>query len=313
MDIDGLSGVELRHLRALLAVRETSSFSRAAVQLGYAQSAVSQQIAALERAVGVSLVQRPGGPRPVSLTEAGEMLARHAERVESHLAAASADLRALAAGETGCVRIGIFQSAGARVLPEILAEYRERRPRVEIELVERRDDRRLLDLVTVGSLDVSFGVLYEDDPPDPRLVHRVLLEDPFVLLAPPRSPLARRASVSLRELAGVDLIAAGTCPVDLSVENAFTHAGATRTIVFRTDDNLTMQRLVGAGLGHAVVPELTVERGPHAGPAVVIPLVDPPRPRRIAIFGAANRYRSPAVRSFIETAAAAFAEEPVAA
>ena len=100
-DSDSYSAIEMRHLRALVAVGRTSSFSRAANELGYAQSAVSQQIAALERIVGVALVERPGGPRPVSLTPQGQVLVRHAERMLARLAVARGDLLALAAGEAG--------------------------------------------------------------------------------------------------------------------------------------------------------------------------------------------------------------------
>src|SRR5918995_7225999 len=91
-------GVELRHLAALQAVAEEGSFGRAAQRLGYTQSAVSQQLAMLERIVGERLVERPGGPRPVSLTEAGELLVRHADGIMARLAAAQADVAALAAG-----------------------------------------------------------------------------------------------------------------------------------------------------------------------------------------------------------------------
>src|SRR5438270_6018787 len=121
MTADGLVGVEARHLAALQAVAEESSFSRAAERLGYAQSAVSQQIAALEKVVGLRLVERPGGPRPVSLTEAGRVLSHHADHIQARLGAARADLDALAAGVAGTVRVGTFQSAGARILPAVLA------------------------------------------------------------------------------------------------------------------------------------------------------------------------------------------------
>src|SRR5215203_7038545 len=109
-------GVELRHLAALEAVAREGSFGRAAESLGYTQSAISQQIQTLERLVGERLLERPGGPRAVSLTEAGRLLLRHAEAVVARLQAAQADMSALASGEGGRLRIGTFQSVGARVL-----------------------------------------------------------------------------------------------------------------------------------------------------------------------------------------------------
>src|SRR5205814_3055689 len=91
-------GVQLRHLAALEAVARTRSFGAAARELGYTQSAVSQQIAQLEKLVGQRLVERPGGPRRVDLTEAGRLLLRHADSIVAHLDAAQADMAALAEG-----------------------------------------------------------------------------------------------------------------------------------------------------------------------------------------------------------------------
>src|SRR5437764_11380632 len=129
MEPDSWLGVEVRHLAALQALAAEHSFGRAAGRLGYTQSAVSQQIAMLERIVGERLVERPGGPRPISLTEAGELLLRHAQSIVSRLEAAHADLAALRAGEAGALRVGTFQSAGARLLPDIRLRYGERRPK----------------------------------------------------------------------------------------------------------------------------------------------------------------------------------------
>src|ERR687883_1811718 len=116
-------GVELRHLAALQALAEEGSFGRAAHKLGYTQSAVSQQIATLERVVGERLVERPGGPRPVTLTEAGRILLRHAESIIARLQAAQADLAALSAGDAGSLRVGTFQSVGAKLLPEVMRRF----------------------------------------------------------------------------------------------------------------------------------------------------------------------------------------------
>src|SRR6266566_3719893 len=91
-EYDQWLGVEMRHLAALEAVAEEGSFGRAARRLGYTQSAVSQQIAQLEKVVGAKLVERPGGPRAVSLTDAGRLLLRHADAIVARLAAAQADM-----------------------------------------------------------------------------------------------------------------------------------------------------------------------------------------------------------------------------
>ena len=157
MSADGLVGVEARHLAALQAIAEERSFSRAAERLGYAQSAVSQQIAALERAVGLKLVERPGGPRPVSLTEAGEVVLRHADRLLARLGALRADLDQLIAGESGTIRVGTFQSAGARILPGVVREFRARWPEVRVEIREELDESILLDGVASGALDLTFA------------------------------------------------------------------------------------------------------------------------------------------------------------
>ena len=126
-------GVEVRHFAALDAVAREGSFGRAADRLGYTQSAVSQQIATLERIVGETLVERPGGPRAVSLTEAGALLLRHAEAIVARLDAARADIASLRAGETGTLRVGdlpVGRRAGAAgrhaPLPRGLARHRAR-------------------------------------------------------------------------------------------------------------------------------------------------------------------------------------------
>ena len=159
-------GLELRHLVALKAIAEEGTFGRAAQRLGYTQSAISQQIAMLERIVGQKLIDRPGGPRPVSLTEAGELLLRHADAIAARLQAAQADLAALDAGDAGPLRIGTYQSVGAKVLPQLLREFSEQWPQVEITLQESADDGELVRLVERGELDLSFVVL----PLDPGAV-----------------------------------------------------------------------------------------------------------------------------------------------
>src|SRR5262245_65622210 len=156
MRSDGWLGLELRHLVALKAVADEGAFGRAAQSLGYTQSAVSQQIAALERIVGARLIDRPGGPRPVTLTEAGRLLLSHAEGVTARLQAAQADLAALGAGDAGPLRIGTYQSVGAKILPTLLRTFCAEWPKVDITLLERTDDRDRLTLGQPGHRDLSL-------------------------------------------------------------------------------------------------------------------------------------------------------------
>ncbi|MGH3029897.1 MAG: LysR family transcriptional regulator [Gaiellaceae bacterium] len=299
MGADGWLGVELRHLAALQAVAEEGSFGRAAERLGYTQSAVSQQIAALERIVGQRLVERPGGPRPVSLTEAGDLLLRHASGIVARLQAAQADLAAFAEGSVGTLRVGTYQSVGARVLPRLLREFRESWPKVDIQLTEAADDGRLLELVERGELDLCFVMLPVGEGPFETLD---LMRDPHVLVLPTDSPLARRRRTpTLREVAGLPLIGFRQCRSLHQVETRFRDAGLEPRVVFRSDDNGTIQGLVAAGMGAALVPLLSVEPG-HEGIAVVR-LADVP-PRLIGIAWHRDRYRSPAARAFVELACA---------
>ena len=155
-------GLDLRHLVALKTIADVGSFGKAAESLGYTQSAISQQIAALERIVGLRLIERPGGPRPISLTEAGQILLRHAEAIHARLLAAKADMLALEAGDAGRLRVGTFQSVGARVLPTLLRRFSETHPGVEIVLRESVNEEELLEMVERGELDVTFWTLPVD-------------------------------------------------------------------------------------------------------------------------------------------------------
>lgn len=157
MEPDRRLGVELRHLAALRAIGAEGSFGRAARRLGYTQSAVSQQIATLERLVGERLVERPGGPRPVSLTEAGRLLGRHAEAIVARLEAARADLEALGQGAAGTLRVGTYQSVGRWILPTVLRRFSGAWPRVELRLLESSGDADLPAAVERGELDLTFA------------------------------------------------------------------------------------------------------------------------------------------------------------
>src|SRR3954467_12551190 len=116
---EGWPGLELRHLVALQVLAREGSFAAAAEALGYTQSAISQQIAALERTAGLRLVERPGGRRRIWLTEAGQALLRHADAIVAQVHAAAADVEALGEGRAGQLRVGTYQSVSARILPPV--------------------------------------------------------------------------------------------------------------------------------------------------------------------------------------------------
>ena len=312
MESDRWTGLDLRHLIALKAIAETGSFGRAAARLGYTQSAVSQQIATLERVVGLLLVERPGGPRPISLTEAGVILLRHAEAVDARICAARADMEALRAGEAGRLRVGTFQSVGARVLPTLVRRFSETNPRVEVELQESPDEGELLGLLERGELDLTFNTL--PLPPGP-FENVELLADPYVLVVPAGSPLASaKRPPSLKEILLHPLIGFSRCRATEGIEAQLASSGRRPNIVFRSDNNGTVQGLVAAGVGISIAPLLTVNEDDES--VVVIDLAGRLAPRMIGLAWHRDRHRSPAADAFVTTAAAVCSElavEPAAA
>jgi DNA-binding transcriptional LysR family regulator len=298
MKPDSWLGVELRHFAALQAVASAGSFGRAAERLGYTQSAISQQIATLERIVGEKLVERPGGPRPVSLTEAGQLLLRHADSIVARLQAAQADLQALRAGEAGTLRVGTFQSAGARVLPEIMRRFTAQWPLIEV-MLEEHDDEVIANALERGELDVGFLLLPIGDAP---LATVELLRDPYVLVVAAGSPLAD-GPPSLQEIARQPLVGFRSGPSTDPIEAAFRAARVEPRWAFRSNDNQTVQGLVAAGMGCAIVPLLTVDTGDPR--IVAVDLGEAVEPRVVGIGRHRDRYASPAARAFIDTALAA--------
>ena len=183
--------LEVRHLAALEVTARLGSFRAAAAALGYSQSALSGQIAALEAIVGTPLLNRPRGAPAVSPTAAGRLLLDRAARIGDILASTRADLAALAA-EHAVLRVGIFQSASARLLPDLVRTFRTALPDVEVRLHEALDPQELTDLALLGDLDIIFVTR---TPLDDALERLHLLDDPYVLLVGDDHPLAEADSV----------------------------------------------------------------------------------------------------------------------
>lgn len=250
-----LRDLELRHLEALSAVASEGTFGKAAKRLGYTQSAVSQQIAALERVIGEKVFDRPGGPRPVRLTAAGRMLLSHAEEVLDHIARLARDVGEYKAGRRGHVELGVFQSVAVKVVPIVVSRLRETAPGVDVHLFESRRDSELVAKVANRELDLTFTV---GAPAQTDLEVVDLVSDPFVAIVPRDHQLAD--TVAPAELGGEPLIGQpeeDSC--QRQIDAGLTAEGVTPDYFFRTTDNAAMQSMVRAGMGVAIVPYLAVD------------------------------------------------------
>ena len=286
-----------RTLLTLVAVAREGSFSRAAESLGFTQSAVSQQMHRLERAVGHTLIERPGGPRPVVLTAAGRVLRTHAEAILARMASAQADLDALRDGSAGALRIGCYQSVGVRIAPRLLSAFHDGWPQVSIELTEAEDDGELLRAVERGELDLTF-VVYPM-PPGP-FAHVELMVDPYVVATHRDHRLGAGAGpVRLSDLVGVPLVTYAHMREVHAIENRLGRPELAQQVVLRSNDNGTILGLAAEGVGAAVVSWLSVD--PNRTEMCVRPLAGVP-PRVVGIAWHRDRHRLPAADAFVRLA-----------
>jgi DNA-binding transcriptional LysR family regulator len=292
-------GLDLRHLAAFAAVAETRSFARAAEALGYTQPAVSQQVAALEKIVGDRLFERSSGRAEATLTEAGVVLLRHVEALTARLAAARQDLADLALGEAGTLRVGAFQSALARLLPDVLLRYRELWPSVEIDSVERSDDLSLLADLRRGALDFAFALLPLDTD---AFQYRRLVDDGFVLVSKLGERQIRKLE-SLDDLSGVPLILYRTCRSAAVLLHHLERHTRHANVVFRSDDNAGIKEMVRAGVGAAILPELWTQLGGNDG-LELVPLDGLVPPRVVVLAWRKDRLLTPGQQAFVDVATA---------
>jgi DNA-binding transcriptional LysR family regulator len=288
--------LEVRHLQALVAVAEAGTFGKAADLLGYTQSAVSQQIAALEKAAGTPMFDRPGGPRPVRLTPAGAVLLEHARTVLAELRVAAADVEAIARGDRGRLRVGLFQSVGTKILPTLLTRFAVERPEVEIVLHEAHDADELLAMVADQELDVTFSAMLEPEGP---FTTRLVLEDPFVVVAPNTPEWRNRSSISIAEIAQHPLV--GNRNPSCQGQALLAFGDHVPTYVFESDDNTTIQSCVAAGLGITLAPMLTIDVNDLT--TRIVPVEPPVPPRLLTVSWHESRRPSPLLDAFVEAAA----------
>jgi DNA-binding transcriptional LysR family regulator len=294
---------DVKQLRVLKAVADHGSFSAAADALSYTQPAISQQIAALEKRAGTTLVDR--GSRGVRLTDAGQALVDHAEVVIARLAAAEAELEAIAGIRGGRVRLSSFPTAGASLLPPAVAEFTARHPDVELSFMEREPEEAA-QMLRAAELEIAILFEYETATGQEfahfyegiELHH--LVDDPMYLALPREHPLARKPRVRLQDFAD-----------EMWIQESGTHswcgrfheaicatAGFNPRVGFRSDDYNVVQGLIAAGVGISLLPGLSLT---NVREDIVVRSLGPKAPaRKIAAGTLAGRYRSPATDAMLE-------------
>ncbi|MFG1625201.1 LysR family transcriptional regulator [Kribbella sp. NPDC049227] len=284
-----MAEVELRHLATMAAVADEGSFGRAAVRLGYTQSTVSQHIAMLEKAVGGSVFDRPGGPKPVRITPLGTVVLSHGRELLERTEGLTAAVDRFKAGE-GRIDIGTFQSVSNVLLPHVIRRLREELPRCDIRLIEDESDPP-----PVGTVDLMF----HDRRVPGEIEHLKLLDDPYVLVAPrgafPEGP------VRVSSLDRAPMVAWPPTCDQREVEAMFARNDVRPQIVFRAVGNEAVLAMVRSGLGSAVLPWLVLTGAEVADSELSIHDLHPaPSPREIYLLWQTGRTQSPLTKRAIE-------------
>ncbi|MGC0339022.1 LysR family transcriptional regulator [Streptomyces sp. SLBN-8D4] len=297
--------LDVRRLQVLRAVVTSGTVTAAAAHLGYTPSAVSQQVAALEKQAGTELLERVGrGVRP---TPAGLLLTEHAALISSAVAQAESALADLRAGRIGTLSVRYFATAGSTLVAPALARLRAEHPGVRVDL-ELADPEDPFQEVARGRADLAVVVQARGRTGDGfRLVH--LLDDPYAAVLPLGHPLADREVIDLHELAGEQWV--GSEPPGPCLEpviDSCAAAGFSPDFVIRSEDYATAQGFVAAGLGVGLMPRLGL-RGRHPG-VVVRPVRNPEPVRVISAVARETALDQPALRDLLSALRDAAATDP---
>ncbi|WP_350352429.1 LysR family transcriptional regulator [Microbacterium sp. A8/3-1] len=249
--------MDLQQLRYVVEVAATSSFTRAAERCFVTQSALSHQIAALERELGQRLFVRSS--RSVRLTEAGEAFVPHARAALLATEQAKEDAAAAAGEIVGTLRLGVIPTVTAVDVPALLVAYRAAHPAVRVELQVGNSDA-LMAAIRAGELDVALLGLREDVQPS-GVASRLLVTESLVAVVPSAHVLAKSASVRIRDLAGMTFadFPAGTSGRAQS-DAAFAAEGVARDVAFEADSAELILGLVAAGLAVTLLAPGVVAR-----------------------------------------------------
>ncbi|CAN5220614.1 LysR family transcriptional regulator [soil metagenome] len=300
--------LDVKRLRILGEVAKHGSFSAAADALYLSQSAVSQQIATLEREVGMNLLERTR--EGTKLTDAGQVLVTHAEAAIARLGEAERELAAIAGLEGGEVRIASFPSASATLLTRALSAYVASHPKVKLTVADAEPEASLPRLRS-GDLDVAVTFDYPQfpEPAERDVEHTLLLTESMHVALPVDHPHADLPAVPLADLADEDWLSGG-CPSScgMILQYACRDAGFEPRIGFESDDYHVLQGFIAAGLGVTLLPDLAL---PTLRSDIVVKPTEPATPMR-RVWAATRRTRSPATAAMLEClveSGARFAEQ----
>jgi DNA-binding transcriptional LysR family regulator len=289
--------LDVRRLKVLQVVAARGSFSAAAEALSFTQSAVSQQIAALERETGATLLQR--GPGGIRLTDAGRALVDHTDAVLARLADAERELAAIAGLRGGRVRLASFPTAGATLVTQAVSVFADRYPEVELSLTEG-EPNETVPLLRRGEFELALVYDYglQSMDLDSGLECIPLFDDPLKVVLPPGHPLAQRRSVRLDQLTGdrwVGGVSGGLCHETLL--HSCSEAGFEPRVAFESNDHQVLLGLVAGGVGVSLLPALAF-RTAQADVAVV-DVAGLRRVRKVLCAVPSDGYRSPATNAMI--------------
>jgi molybdate transport repressor ModE-like protein len=290
--------LDVRRMKILREVADRGSFSGAADSLHLTQSAVSQQIAALEKETGTKLLERNHGN--VRLTDPGAALVAHADAVIARLEEAERELADIADLRGGRLRMVTFPTAGATLVASAVPAFRKRYPAVELELGEAEPEQSIPRL-KCGDYDLALAYDFDSVPfPDDRDTEReFLLEERLQVALPADHPLAKRKSITLDKLSE-ETWACGLSPSSCraNVIEWSRAAGFEPGISFASDDYQVIQALVAAGMAVALLPELLLT---GRNPGIKVLDVKPRAPvRRIWALTLDPELRSPATEAMLE-------------
>ncbi|MCZ8522222.1 MULTISPECIES: LysR family transcriptional regulator [Paenibacillus] len=286
--------MESRYLFTFLVVVEAGSFTRAAAQLGYAQSSVTAQIQALEAELAAPLFDRIG--KRILITEAGRRLLPYAQEI-ARLHTLAKDALRSDAELAGTLAIGAPESLAAFRLPEILREYRDAYPKVKITL-KPGGCWVLRDLTRSGELDLTFLLQPETDDRD--LFIRTLVEEKMALVAPPSHPLAACDKVEPRQLAGETILHTEPgCTYRAMFEQHLHHHGVFPDPDLEFYSIETIKNCVMSGLGLSFLPWITVQNEIREGKLVRLAWDDRLQRPATQVAHHTKKWRSPALQEFM--------------